>query len=79
MEKEKKPLSPTELHNLEDRQVEYEDVLRWECDHLGRPKVDHVINGTNGDRHLDNLSRFTGYYQGVYYYQGVAQYDRTMG
>lgn len=43
-----------------------------EIDHMGRPKVNHVI-GDNHDRHADNLSRYTGWYNGIYYRDGVPQ------
>lgn len=61
-------LSPQEIHNDYDAEVRYQDMDSW-----GRPMVDHCPNGTNFDRHLDNLSRFSGWYEGVYYHEGIAQ------
>ena len=51
----------------------FEDIPIPAIDHMGRPKIDHCPNGCNKDRHTDNLSRFTGWYGGVYYHEGVQQ------
>ena len=65
--------SHSEYHSFEDREVDYQDVVQWNVDHENRPKIDRVVDGTNHDRHNDNLSLLTGWYKGTFYWRGKPQ------
>lgn len=56
---EKQPKSHQELHNLEDREVEWQDSLRWDTtDYSYPPGWDVGFQYTDED--IDNLERYSG-------------------
>ena len=65
MNKETPPIpQPPSGFPLQGSEVLFDD----EYDHWGRPLVDHVPDGDNGDRHEDNINRLSRcWYKGKWY------------